>query len=681
MRHRPVDLASEIQRASLPRGLAGFLFPLFEAVSNALHSIEDRFGDDVPAKGSIRITFDQTSRTLAVVDNGEGFSIENVRHFLTPFTGHKFQRNGKGFGRFISFKIFDEVFYSSRIETAPGHYELESYEYKPLSDEDNLVPIRGSERIPSHPHDRGLSVLFCKPREDYISFFDLASDDIDGSLTELDVVECILDHFLLDFIQGKTPNDFIFDINGVKFNLTDYFASSIRNVGRKIVPVSIDGTIYDFEFTFMQIEAGKAKQHDLYFYVDNRATSDLEHISKGLKDNAFEDDAGRKYFYLVAATSSFFRASQSRDKIENLNAKIDGGTRAPTVRKELTQIAKNLILGFEPEYESRRRNQIRKNVEELIALDPILRRGLGGRTLDEFVNSRGILESKEQLAADLFIERQRQKFDFRKINSTTPYEDLQRVVRENIRDEAKEALAVYVAYRSNTIRIFKEMLNRQDGRVAKEDAVHELVYPRYKDSEEINYDSHNLWLIDDDLAYAEYISSDRTTAGKGRAAGDYAHDLLINNQDELLVVEMKRPMKKTFEHGEEPKSPTDNPVQQVKDQVAQIRDRGKIISSGGRDIIIKPDRMVRAYVLMDWNEKLEAYLKREEFVLSNQGGPMAYRYFPWHNMIVEVLAFDRLADRAAKRNEVFESILKGQSNHTGKKQDPLLVSLSAAAVG
>ena len=81
--------------------------------------------------------------------------------------------------------------------------------------------------------------------------------------------------------------------------------------------------------------------------------------------------------------------------------------------------------------------------------------------------------------------------------------------------------------------------------------------------------------------------------------------------------------------------------------------------------------MVRAYVVIDWNDGLETYLKDENFIITNHGGPMAYKYFDVRNIMIEVLAFDRLADRAAKRNEVFISILNGQANYIGKPIDRL----------
>ena len=480
----------------------------------------------------------------------------------------------------------------------------------------------------------------------------------------------VLDHFLLDFVQHKAPKRFMLSINGVTFDLFDYFDSSVQPVLRESQVLTIEENEITFDFNFMRVDAEKLKRHSLYFYSDSRATTDLESISKGLKETHFESE-GKKYSYLVAVSSAYFTSSQSRDKITNLNVKIDLDGKSKALKDTLVALAKSRILDLEPRYTAERRAVIKKYTEELIALDPVLRRGLGDQTITEFVNARGILESKEQIASDLFVIRLRTKFDFRKINSSTPFDELKRVVREKIPDDAKEALAVYVAYRNDLIKVFKEMLSRHSDGLAREDAVHELVYPRYKDSEQIDYSSHNLWLLDDDLAFAEYISSDRTPSGPGREMGAYAHDLLVNNQNELLLVEMKRPQKKTYDLSDEPKHPTDNPIQQLIKQVGQIRDLGKIITSGGRELHIPKDKMVRAYILADWNERLQGYLTDNDYILTDYGGPMAYRYYSARNLMIEVIAFDRLADRASKRNQVFSQILEGRSDFTGSRVNRL----------
>lgn len=669
MKHRALDLASEIQRASLPAQLPGFLFPAFEAISNSLHSLEDRFGEDAHEKGVLKVVFDVDEKSITVQDNGEGFNSINLGAFLTPFTGNKLRRNGKGFGRFISFKIFDRVLYASPTDFDDGSHRNAVFEYFPLSKTENLHEFKEQQPLARHPHDTGLTVKLCGPKEDYIKYFDFSSPDAREDYTEEAVLIAILDHFLLEFIQEKTPKNFTFEIGGATFNLSDYFNDSIKFRDERAVVLEVEGEQTQFTLRFMQIDATKSKRHSMYFFADNRATSDLENIAKGLRETPF-DDGERRYNYLVAVTSQYFRATQSRDKIENLSVEVVQNDTKRSLKDALVLEAKRQILELEPAYTGRRRGKIKEQVQELISLDPMLRRGLGDQSIDEFVDARGITETREQLAQDLFIARNRLRgqFDFRKINSDTPFEELQNVVRQRISADAKEALAVYVAYRNDVIKILTEMLNRkEDGSITKEDAVHQLIYPRYKDSDEIDYSSHNLWLIDDDLAYAEYISSDRTPSGNKRKQGSFAHDILVNNDKELLLVEMKRPQKTGFDIDENARRATDNPVQQLVSQIGEIRDFGGVTTSGNRKIEIAKDDMVRGYIIADWNDDLETYLRDNDFKLTNFGGPMAYKYFDNRNMMVEVLAFDRLKDRALKRNQVFVDILEGRTNFAGLK--------------
>ncbi|MFH4351830.1 ATP-binding protein, partial [Acinetobacter baumannii] len=49
-----------------------------------------------------------------------------------------------------------------------------------------------------------------------------------------------------------------------------------------------------------------------------------------------------------------------------------------------------------------------------------------------------------------------------------------------------------------------------DGKYAREEMIHELIMPMQKDSSEVFLDSCNLWLIDERLAFHNYLASDKT---------------------------------------------------------------------------------------------------------------------------------------------------------------------------
>lgn len=322
MKHRRLDLASEIERASLPSQLTGFLYPLFEAVTNSLHSIEDKYGDESYEKGFIRVKFDVDKYCISVEDNGDGFTKDNLIAFLTPFTGNKLRRNGKGFGRFISFKIFGRVFYASPTTFEDGSESSAVFEYKPLSESDNLEEIEETSLITRHAFPNGLTVVFADPLNGYREYFDFSSPEAEEGYTEESILTAVLDHFLLDFVQKKAPKNFIFEIAEARFNLANYFSESISVAGEKDIIFEVEGEAKEFKLNFMKIDAEKSKRHSLYFYADNRATSDLENIAKGLRETPFEDENGRRYNYLVAVSSSYFKATQSRTKSKTLMLRL-----------------------------------------------------------------------------------------------------------------------------------------------------------------------------------------------------------------------------------------------------------------------------------------------------------------------------------------------------------------------
>lgn len=675
VKHKTIDLASEVKRAVLPDGLHGFLFPMYEAISNSFHSIEERWEDDLEMKGRLDVSFDALKREVTVSDNGIGFNEGNLSAFLTPLTGNKYERGGKGFGRFMAFKVFSKAFYSSGQKLADGMMTKNCYWYDPFSADDNLIVVKEAEGAGEHPYDTGVTVLMQLPKADFEDYFVLEGNKRKYSHTAEDIVSAVLDHFLIDFIQKKVPKHFCLTIQGATFNLYDYFHESLTVGGSKTEEFSIENETVAFAFDYFKVGEEYAKKHRLYFYANNRAASELENISSGLNAKPFIEVKGGdevKYFYLVAVSSSFFKSSQSRDRITNLHGRIDHNGSKKSIKDHLIACAKGHILEIEETYTSGRRAKMQADVDHLVAIDPLLRRGLGNKSSAEFVKKRGIVETREQLAQDLFVERFRQKFDFTKLSEDASIDQLVNLVRNQIPQDAKEALAVYVAYRNHVIQIFRQLLNKDEDGLATEDKVHQLIYPRYRDSEQVDYSSHNLWLIDDDLAYARYISSDRTPEGNARKKGEYAHDLLINNENDLMIVEMKRPQKGGYNTSKE--ANTSNPVDQLKKQILDIRKKGKIKNSKGREIEISSEAMIRGYLLADWNDSLEAYLSMEDFKFSNFGGKMGYRYYDNLNLMIEVIAFDRLVDRASNRNEAFIKILDGQSNFDRTPKSALSVA-------
>ena len=113
-----------IARTHITGDLHGLLLPIFEAISNAVHGIEQRLSESATISGRVLIQFKSPSTPekmlISVCDNGAGLNDENSLSFLTPFSGQKLSRKGRGFGRFIAFKVFNRILYSSNYTKDTG---------------------------------------------------------------------------------------------------------------------------------------------------------------------------------------------------------------------------------------------------------------------------------------------------------------------------------------------------------------------------------------------------------------------------------------------------------------------------------------------------------------------------------------------------------------------------------
>jgi signal transduction histidine kinase len=94
------DVMGRINNMRLPDGKTALLYSVYEAVSNSIHAINDRWGEDKAAeKGKIEvdISLDENGDipSISISDNGIGFNDENIESFETSDSRFKYKRGGK----------------------------------------------------------------------------------------------------------------------------------------------------------------------------------------------------------------------------------------------------------------------------------------------------------------------------------------------------------------------------------------------------------------------------------------------------------------------------------------------------------------------------------------------------------------------------------------------------------
>jgi len=227
----------------------------------------------------------------------------------------------------------------------------------------------------------------------------------------------------------------------------------------------------------------------------------------------------------------------------------------------------------------------------------------------------------------------------------------------------KAALAKYVVHRRTILEMLEAALKVQEnGAYAREDFVHNLIYPMRANSEEVEFSRQNLWVLDERLAYHTHLASDLplTKLKVVNAKGGDEPDLVVFNTpraftetkspyQSVVVVEFKRP-----ERNEYPKNEED-PVEQVLRYVRKIKD-GQAKDKDLRTINVGPVPFY-AYILCSLTPKIRAIAESRDFVKTpdNEG------YFKYHQntgCYIEIVSFDKVLNDAKKRNRAFFEYLQ-----------------------
>lgn len=107
------NLVKRIDRLPKPTSVAAAMQPLFEAISNAIHSVQNKFGESVTTEGRVFVTVNTNRKKegvwATVEDNGLGLDDRNWDAFTTTDTDNKLGIGGKGVGRLLWLDCFQKI--------------------------------------------------------------------------------------------------------------------------------------------------------------------------------------------------------------------------------------------------------------------------------------------------------------------------------------------------------------------------------------------------------------------------------------------------------------------------------------------------------------------------------------------------------------------------------------------
>jgi hypothetical protein len=627
-----------------------FLLPIYEAISNAIYSTQSRWGDDVGTKGKVSVSVITGSFEAVIIDNGFGLNDSNYKHFLTPFTGFRLKRGGKGFGRFIAFKVFDEIVYSSRCDSK-NEAEERNFRFDIYSD----TQIRDDfTTLPKLPHPEGCAVRYREPKEQFLPIIEALHGE--------DIVERVIRYFLPFFLSGEMP-DLKIVVDGASFDARSHFSDFFTPEVQKSLEIDLGTEVKSFDVNISKVKRERLfKEHMALLFADGRIIGSGRKISGKIGNAYFDGPDGSKQIYIASVSGDFLdeKANTARTEIEASKEEIDA----------IVDKVTDLILGIEKEFVTEHRKSQRSSVAEAIVRNPLLRTALKDTSLTDYVGKKPMSWKAENFVADLALMRFREQTNWEKefsegLKAPEKLLEMREKIVKQLDSENKDALASYVAHRKSVIELAEATLGMQDdGKMSLEDIFHDLVHPRHEDSGSTKFYQHNLWLLDERLAFFSYCSSDRTNHGGRRKRGDKIGDLVLfddcsiyreGDKDTIVLIEFKRPARDDYSYGDA----KHDPIQQVIETAIKIREEQRIITKTGRTISVPKGVRLYAYVVADIEPTLRDVCESHDMHDSwDQKG--FYMYHTKKDVFVEVMGYDKLVDDAKKRNAAFFDVLLGE---------------------
>ncbi|BFT31882.1 hypothetical protein D210916BOD24_30580 [Alteromonas sp. D210916BOD_24] len=658
------NLKGRLRNTSLPKSHG--LMPVFEAVVNSIQSIEEK-GETTSRKVTLQInrspqnSLDLDIKSLppivgfTIVDNGCGFDEDNFRSFETLDSDHKIAKGCRGVGRLMWLKVFDLVEVKSHFLSDEGELKLRKFNF------DAKLGVHQETVSSATQSHTGTKIKLVGFDDSYRK---------QAPIKGVSIANQLLEHVLWYFVrQGSAPNIQVED-NGEVFDLAKLLEEHMHSSAST---ETIKVREYAFELTHIKFRASVNKKHQLALCAANRLVKE-ESIQGKLPGlyGKISDTAG-DFIYTCYVSSEYLdqhvRSERtSFDIAEDVEGMLNDVSfkdireavlaRAKEYLKDV--LAENVKSGrkrvedFINNHAPRYRPIANYIPEDLLVVDP----DKSDKELELHLHAQWY-EVESQLVSD--------GHDIMKPHNEDHIEEYKVKLGEYLQraeDLKKSDLANYVSHRKVILDLLQKSIERLDnGKYAREDLIHELIMPMRKDSGEVLLDSCNLWLIDERLAFHNYLASDKTFKAMPITGNDstkepdllslrvFDNPILVNDQTSfplaaITVIEIKRPMRNDMREGEDK-----DPIDQALSYLEKVRE-GKVTTKSGRPIPGNNDIPGYCYVLCDLTESMHKRCRRANLRITSDGmGYFGYNE-PSHAYI-EVITFDQLVKAAKERNRAF----------------------------
>ena len=657
------DVAGRVRNVQSPASKP--LLPLFEAIMNSIHAIEDSKAThgqiEIEILRDAQTLFGDSDRSFAditgfvIKDNGIGFDDQNFSAFSTSDTTYKASRGGKGIGRFTWLAAFDHAEIESSFRTN-GQMKCRRFTFRARGtgieddtcDGAQLSEPRTTVRLMGFKEKYRTQ---CPKRLDTIASF-------------------IVEEFLEYFISPAPPLIILRDgPTGETVSLDDFFE---KEMVTKITRQEFSVKDRAFQILHVRLYSSHISEHRLYLcahwrvVVREKLMGQIPNLARRLRDDEYEE-----FTYAAYVNSTVLDDAVNSDRTA-FNLPEDASS-LPVLEMTLSEIREGVLencKAFLKPYTAPIAESKRARIEEYVRRDGAMYRPILSHlepTIAEIDPDASDFEIDQRLYEGYHQLQVRLRDEGQKLldSPVPPDNELEQFEKrmdqyfEQISEFNRADLARYVCHRRAIIDFLQKQLAIQDnGKYRKEDRIHSIIFPRGRTSDEVLFEDHNLWLIDERLVFHHFLSSDKPIKQLKvlESSSKKEPDIIVFDRvfafteaegvpfSSITIIEFKKPVRNDY-------SETENPFTQVARYVDEIRE-GKATTATGRPIPIPPNLPFYYYIVCDITPTLKGWARLFEL----QDTPDSLGFFGYKrafNAYFEVISYSKLVADAEKRNKIF----------------------------
>ncbi|MDB5089690.1 MAG: hypothetical protein JWR09_3684 [Mucilaginibacter sp.] len=505
------------------------LLPLFECVVNSIISLmqSDISDKEIQIKikrgdspQQIQLDGIQTIKSIVVTDNGIGFNNSNFLSFETPFSKINRAYGCKGIGRFTILAAFRELYVKSNFQE---NGEWKYREFKCDSDtEVTPIILKDSEsQIPK----TSIELIDC--------FNPIIKDKTAISIAEIS--QEIMHHCLIYYLSGQMPTIRIFDADN---NTGEVINDLFEQVSKEKERTFQVGTHSFRAYITKVLKENNRKNHYIYYCANSRVVGQPKSIGKVNSLFSYPIiQGGKAYFLEVYIVSDYLNAK---------NYKTRNGFAIPQEKENnlfqdqgqvsFDEVELALVNVLEEEYDDHIKEASLKSQTELQNyIDEKAPRYKSLRNNPDILKTipPNLTDDKKEehlyrisYQARKTVEGKLQDF----INNKQINEETIQKIKKDIQEKTAydvDSLADYMMRRKAIIDLFDKFLEADsEGKYKLEEDIHNIIFPLGFNNEEVAYEMHNLWLLDERFLTYKFIASDKSITSFSQKKSSKEPDLI-----------------------------------------------------------------------------------------------------------------------------------------------------------